>query len=230
MKNKLVFIGNSIVNGFPMSRGRSFPGLVRAALKEGVDAGGKAPLYCDVINKGANGETTQDILNRYQHDVLDHAPQAVFILTGTNDFIYREADPEACMVNLEKMAGMAEDAGIVSVYLTPLEVNAEKASRMWMAGVGIDYDQVNGEIEAFSAMIRESGRLYIDTGKDFAAFAEGDADLSGLPLQEENELPASPDAAYVDGVHPTPEGYRFLAGTVLAWVTAHAAELGLQQQ
>ena len=229
MKNKLIFIGNSIVNGFPLSRGRSFPGLVRAALKEGVDAGGKAPLYCDVINKGANGETTMDILGRFEHDVLDHEPRAVFILTGTNDFIYREADPAACLENLEKMARMAEDAGIVPVYMTPLLVDAEKAARQWMAGLGIDYDQINGEVEEFSGMIRESGRLYIDACEAFKTFAAGDEEaMASLPLQEENELPTSPGEAYQDGVHPTPQGYRFLAGVVLDWVTAHAAELGLQ--
>ena len=106
MKQKLVFIGNSIVNGFPMSRGRSFPGLIRAAVKAG-----ETSFHADVINKGANGETTMDILRRFDHDVLDHEPRAVFILTGTNDFIYREADPAGCMENLSEMARMARECG-----------------------------------------------------------------------------------------------------------------------
>ena len=53
MKRKIIFIGNSIVNGFPYSRGKSFPGLVRAALKDG-----RAGFHAEIINKGNNGETT----------------------------------------------------------------------------------------------------------------------------------------------------------------------------
>ena len=86
---KFIFIGNSIVNGFPLSRGKSFPGRLRAAVKES-----RAGFQADIINKGENGNTTADILRRFERDVLRHEPAAVFIMTGTNDFIYREADPE----------------------------------------------------------------------------------------------------------------------------------------
>ena len=214
MKQKLVFIGNSIVNGFPMSRGRSFPGLIRAAVKAG-----ETSFHADVINKGANGETTMDILRRFDHDVLDHEPRAVFILTGTNDFIYREADPAGCMENLSEMARMArecggeaaEGPGIIPVYMTPIHVHAEKASRAWMAGMGIDYGQVNGEIDDFSDRIRKSGELVIDTCDAWDEYAQ--------PLQGD---------AYLDGVHPTPEGYQFMADTVLAWLEEHADELRLK--
>ena len=102
MKNKLVFIGNSIVNGFPMSRGRSFPGQIRKALKEGLDTGGKVPLYGDVINKGVNGETTLDILRRFDHDVLAHAPHAVFIMTGFMMTIPREVEEAAVIDGCNK--------------------------------------------------------------------------------------------------------------------------------
>ena len=218
MKNKLVFIGNSIVNGFPMSRGRSFPGLIRAAVKAG-----ETSFHADVINKGANGETTADILRRFEHDVLDHQPRAVFIMTGTNDFIYREAGPTECMENLMQMAAMgrtcdgeaAAEPGIVPVFLTPIAVDAEKASRMWMAGLGIDYGEINGQIKEFSDLIRESGELFIDTGAAWKGFVASPEDQ---PLGS---------GAYLDGVHPTPEGYAFLAETVLTWLEEHAGQLGL---
>ena len=253
MKNKLVFIGNSIVNGFPMSRGRSFPGLIRASLKEGIaierDAGGHAEcgdgserersrrektvtLYADVINKGANGETTAQILDRFEHDVIAHQPAAVFIMTGTNDFIYREADPAGCMANLKTMVRMCDDTGIRPVLMTPLPVHAGKASRMWMAGVGIDYEQINEEIEEFSEMIRESGQLCVDSGTLWKRFMDGGSKTGeqaglDLPLPGGIEYPQRSEDSYIDGVHPTPEGYRFLAEIVLAWIGRNAEELGL---
>ncbi len=194
------------MNGFPMSRGRSFPGQVRAAIKEG-----KTSFHADVINKGANGETTRDILFRFDHDVLDHEPLLVFILTGTNDFIYREADPAGCMENLEEMARRSKERGIRPVFMTPIHVHAEKASRAWMAGMGIDYGQVNDEIDDFADRIRESGELVIDSCAAWDGYAQ--------PLRGD---------AYLDGVHPTAEGYAFMADTVLAWLEEHAAELGLK--
>lgn len=228
MKKKLVFIGNSIVNGFPMSRGRSFPGLVRAAIKNG-----ETEFHADVINKGANGETTAQILGRFDHDVLAHEPAAVFILTGTNDFIFREADPEGCMENMAMMIQKAREHGIVPVLMTPISVHADKASRMWMPGLGIDYDQINDEIERFSEMLRGCGEMCLDTGKGWEAYISGAECLpdgtawTDLPLQEEAELPARSEDAYLDGVHPTAEGYRFLAGVVLKWIGEHTEKLGL---
>lgn len=222
MSKKIVFIGNSIVNGFPMSRGRSFPGLVRAAIKNG-----ETSFHADVINKGVNGETTADILLRFDHDVLDHAPAAVFIMTGTNDFIYREADPAGCMENLREMARRAKTEGIIPVFMTPIHVHEEKASRMWMAGVGVDYGKVNREVDEFGALILDSGELAIDTctawDEEMAAGdnagAGTEAAAADLVLRED---------AYLDGVHPTPEGYAFLANTVLAWLENRAGELGLK--
>ena len=37
------------------------------------------------IDKGVSGETTQQMLGRYQKDVLDQNPQVVVIMGGTND-------------------------------------------------------------------------------------------------------------------------------------------------
>lgn len=225
MSKKIVFIGNSIVNGFPMSRGRSFPGLVRSAIKEG-----KTGFHTDVINKGVNGQTTSQILQRFEFDALTHGPAAVFIMTGTNDFIYREADPDGVMANLMKMARMAETAGAIPVFITPLPVHEKKAERMWMSGFGIDYSQVNGDIGKTSQMIQESGYLYVDAGSAWRAFMTGDAAEAESLVADgwETDLPLQEADAYLDGVHPTPDGYRFLAGVVIRWMEEHAEEIGLK--
>ena len=73
---KVVCAGNSIVNGFPHPRSCSFPSVLREL------TGWK------VINKGVNGETTAMLAERFDKDVISHAPEKVIILTGTNDFIF----------------------------------------------------------------------------------------------------------------------------------------------
>lgn len=207
MKQKLIFIGNSIVNGFPYSRGRSFPGLIRAAISEQ-----RAGFSANVINKGANGETTAQILARFDHDVLDHQPAAACIMTGTNDFIYREAAPDQCLQNLEHMAAKAGQAGIIPVYMTPIFVDPVKAERQWMAGLGIDYEDINRQIQDFADGIRQSGRLVIDLNQAYSDFTGSLED---------------PGQAYLDGVHPTAEGYQLLAETTMDWIREHASQIRL---
>lgn len=208
MKNRIVFIGNSIVNGFPMNRGRSFPGLIRADVKAG-----KTPFAADVVNKGVNGETTMDILRRFDHDVIDLEPAVVCIMTGTNDLIYGEAGPSECMEHLEEMAARARSHGIAPVFMTPLPVDAEKASRRWMAGLGIDYDGINRQIGELGELIRGSASLCMDVCKGWREHLD--------------ELERTGDA-YIDGVHPNPEGYRLLADIVTAWIGEHVEALGLK--
>lgn len=179
MNRKFVFIGNSIVNGFPYDRSLCFASLIRQ------DTG------YDVINKGNNGETTAMILARFEQDVLANKPDTVFILTGTNDFIYGEATPRQAFENLKKMADMAENnvQPIRPVFMTPLPVDAPMASSQWISGV--DYNRINRDLEAISGLIKSSGYDFIDLNDKYRACGK-----------------------YHDGVHPLPEGHRFIADII----------------
>ena len=205
MRKKIIFIGNSIVAGYPWGKGKSFTGVLRRMLKEGTDGSGEPIAFAkgtgfDLINKGVNGDTTAGIATRFEQDVLSHKPDLVFYHTGANDFIYREASPEEAFANLESLAKRADEEGITSVYITPVPVDAGKAGYMWLAGCGISYDAVNRELEQFSGMLRGTGRLFVDMNQLYRDFIEeiGDVDL-----------------AYLDGVHPTPAGHEFIAGKIL---------------
>lgn len=72
---KIVCIGNSIVNGFPLKRSQCFTGLLRSR------------YGYETINKGVNGDTTDGIYERFDSDVTAHRPDVCLLLTGTNDFI-----------------------------------------------------------------------------------------------------------------------------------------------
>ena len=211
MRKKIIFIGNSIVAGYPWGKGKSFTGVLRRMLKDGAAEPGNADgtgrrldfaksTGFDLINKGVNGDTTSGIAARFEQDVLSHKPDYVFYHTGANDFIYREATPEEAFANLENMAARAEAEGITSIYITPVPVDAGKAEFMWLAGCGVSYDAVNRDLENFSEMLRGSGKLFVDMNRLYYDFIEevGDADL-----------------AYLDGVHPTPAGHEFIAGKIL---------------
>ena len=207
MKKKLIFIGNSIVNGFPYSRGKSFTGRIRAAAKDGT-----AGFCADVINKGVNGETTDQLLVRAEEDVFRHEPAALFIMSGTNDFIFETCSPREAADNMEALAAAAESRGILPVFLTPLLTDAPMASRKWMAGMGTDYEAVNDEIRELADLLRQSGRPFIDT---LTAYREYHQEILDR------------DEAYHDGVHPTIAGHEYLARIIADWIRQNADLLGL---
>jgi hypothetical protein len=79
------------------------------------------------INKGVPGNTTDQMLARFQTDVIDLQPDVVHIMGGTYDAIDEtwpagsQCGPDAC-ANIDAMTQMAHDAGIQVVVGTPLDV------------------------------------------------------------------------------------------------------------
>ena len=77
----LVFLGDSITQGWGDTMGGSFPGV-------------------KVANRGISGDTTRGVLIRLQGDVLALKPSGVVILIGTND-LEEKASPEVIAGNLK---------------------------------------------------------------------------------------------------------------------------------
>ena len=70
----VVFLGDSITQGWGHGLGAVFPGV-------------------KVANRGISGDTTRGVLIRLKEDVLDLNPRAVVMLIGTND-LEEKATPE----------------------------------------------------------------------------------------------------------------------------------------
>ena len=70
----VVFLGDSITQGWGDNMGNSFPGM-------------------KVANRGISGDTTRGVLIRLKEDVIALNPAAVVLLIGTND-LEEGADPE----------------------------------------------------------------------------------------------------------------------------------------
>jgi lysophospholipase L1-like esterase len=81
----LVFLGDSITQGWGDNMGESF-----GALK--------------VANRGISGDTTRGVLIRLQEDVLSLNPSGVVLLIGTND-LEEGADPETIAANMKLILG-----------------------------------------------------------------------------------------------------------------------------
>jgi lysophospholipase L1-like esterase len=77
----LVFLGDSITQGWTDTMGGLFPGV-------------------KVANRGISGDTTRGVLIRLKEDVLSLNPKGVVLLIGTND-LEEQAEPETIAANLK---------------------------------------------------------------------------------------------------------------------------------
>src|SRR4051812_9986240 len=99
-EDRVVFMGDSITDGWGRSHGVFFPGK-------------------PYINRGISGQTTPQMLIRFRPDVIALKPKVVVILAGTND-IAGNTGPETLEEiegNLESMAQLAK-VNNISVVLS----------------------------------------------------------------------------------------------------------------
>lgn len=143
------------------------------------------------LNRGISGQTTPQMVVRFQQDVVHLHPAVVVILAGTNDIAGNTgpSTPEMIEDNFESMAAIAKANGIkvVIASITPA------AAYPWKPEV-----KPAEEIRALNAWLKEfcsrDGDVYLDY-YDSMADAEG-----GM----------KPGLSF-DGVHPTAKGYAIMA-------------------
>ncbi len=155
-----IFIGASIIQYWPM------------------------PLH----NAGIAGQTTSQVLARFQSDVVGHGYVRVIILCGTNDILQNTPDLIAeATANLKAMTAIAESAGI-EVVLSELPPA--------LSG-GTDLSSTVSALNASIAQLAATqGYLMVDYFTP----------MSGHPEY------------FVDGIHPTPAGYAVMEKALSAVV------------
>ena len=100
----IVCFGDSLTRGEGASEGHEYPGLLAAALGR------------DVINAGANGDTTRDALERLEQDVLLRNPRLVIVELGGNDFL-RQVPRAETFTNLEAIVRRIQERGAMVVLV-----------------------------------------------------------------------------------------------------------------
>jgi len=152
-----------------------------------------------VLNRGINGETSEEIRARLPRDVLQAHPACAIVLAGVND-IFRGDRPETVERHLAAMYADILDAGIVPVAATVLPYN------MATARSSGDILTLNEWIENLTKVL---GILFCDT---HAAVAD---------LGDTNRLAGSPD-----GLHPDIAGYRAMGEALARTIEDHIRRSG----
>lgn len=142
----------------------------------------------DVMNRGVNGERSDQIAARFDRDVIAHRPRAVVLIAGVND-VYQGRPVAHVVEQLEKMYQAARAAGIEIV-----------------AGTIVPYNTATPEQNARMREINEWIRRRA-AGRDGIAFVDTRAAVAA---------PGNPDRLFEspDELHPSAAGYRRMADAI----------------
>ena len=151
-ENRVVFMGNSITEGWVRYFPAMFPGK-------------------PYIGRGISGQTTPQMLVRFKQDVVALKPKVVVILAGTNDIAGNTgpSTPEMIQDNIASMAEIAQANGIrvvlssiLPVYDYPWKPGLEPAPRIiainqWLRSWAREHGAVY--LDYHSAMTDERGGM-----------------------------------------------------------------------
>jgi acyl-CoA thioesterase I len=153
-----------------------------------------------VVNKGISGQKAEDLITRFENDVVKLKPTYVTISIGINDVAARMGSPLDAKVlaaykdNVAKMVDMAQTAGIKVILLTPTIIEEDPNS------------------EGNHRLVE-----YINAEKQIAAEKHCQCvDLHAMFLAALKQKPAETSKRLtIDGVHMKPAGDAIMAIGVL---------------
>ena len=155
--------------------------------------------YCaiPVKNLGRSGDTTAEILARFDSDVLPFRPEVLFIMAGVNDYRSNVLGWES-VENLEEILHKCEVNGIKPVFITPTPLNPAQIQKV-------------GFVEPPPVDWQDHQRYICDWIRERENFI----DVNDKLTDDEGNLI---DALSVDGLHPDVDGKKIIGEAVAAWL------------
>ena len=159
--------------------------------------------YCTfpVKNLGHSGDTTEQILDRFDDDVLPFKPDILFIMAGVNDFRLGIVSKYS-IKNLAEIRDKCHENGITPVFITPTPINPAQIYKTQFVDVPPnDWRYQRNEI---CDWIRKQ-EYFIDISEEMS-------DVEGNLK------------AYLttDGLHPDSEGKQIIGRAVERWILSYA--------
>ena len=144
----------------------------------------------DVLNRGVNGERSDEIARRFDRDVRAVAPRVVVIIAGVND-VYQGRSADEVTASLRLMYDEAREAGVrvLAGTIVPYDTATPEQNRTMRI--------VNDWIGQEAA--RDPAVTAVDTRRAVAA------------ADNQDRLISSPDS-----LHPSVDGYRRMAAAIQA--------------
>lgn len=174
---EVVFMGNSITENWACFHPEFF----------------KDNNYC---GRGIGGQTSAQMLVRFQSDVIDLHPKAVVIMAGTNDVALNDlwVAPEQVLNNVKAMCTLARAHDIIPIISSIPPCKAF----VWRPVVKDAAQTIVGINKELKAYAEANQIVYVDY---HAALAD---ETMGFPKNLSN-----------DGCHPNPDTYYLMEGLVM---------------
>jgi len=141
-----------------------------------------------VLNRGVNGERSDEILERFDRDVVERHPYVVVVIAGVND-VYQDKTVEHITTHLRRIYDRAAEENIAVLAGSILPFN--DATREQNAKMSKVNNWIRKQAEA------DDNLTFVDTRKAVAS------------KKSQNKL-----ASTEDGQHPDVAGYKALAHAI----------------
>ena len=183
---KLVCHGDSLTEAGELDHRSIWSSLVETRLK------------IKVVNSGIAGDTTAGMLSRFYPAVVQHRPDFVLIIGGTND-LWWDLDLKLIRANIFTMTCQAEHHDIVPLVGLPPPMAVEKARRQEFAAPPGGYDRC---LEKLAAMVKGLARSAKQHDIACLDFYDPFCDKTGNAIGK---------YFLDDGLHPNAAGHRLIA-------------------
>lgn len=181
--DRIICIGDSLVYGFDVEGSLTWIGILRREER------------INLLNAGINGDTTENMFERFFEHVVQLEAKAVVILGGGND-VFGTTPLEYVTSNYAMMVQMAMNYGIVPIVATPTEPDHKKVPKEWKQF--IDYDESCRKIQEYNRWLREFAKV-------------NQLPLIDFDKEMHSRLKAGYGRFFIDGAHPNPAGHRMMA-------------------
>ena len=158
-----------------------------------------------IVNAGISGQKAEDLIKRFDKDVVQRAPAIVTLSIGINDVWHRVDKPHDPKVladyeaNLERMVKMAQAAGIKVLLVSPTVIDEDPASE--------GNKRLAMYVAAGKAVAKRCGCGYADLHALF---------LKVIAAHKKDHPDAGPKGFLTsDGVHMKPPGDALMAVGIL---------------
>jgi len=189
-KPTVVFFGDSITDSHKTKSdlGDGYVSIVGKAFEDRYN----------IVNSGVSGDTTLDLIKRFDTDVKIYSPNTVFLLVGINDiwncFKGKFTTEQQLLDNYNWLVEQITNIGSRLIVMHPFLIHTKSLPKA-----------IKDNLAQFYAKL-ESTIAIIDSF---------DSKLSGIiPLQyifDTLTISANPDEFTKDGVHPTKKGSEIIA-------------------
>lgn len=182
---KIAFLGDSITEyGWDLENG-----YVRR-VAQGLSLAG---IHLEPIPAGIAGDTTSDMLQRLDKDILDKKPDIVFFMGGINDIWLFGGTLDTYSHNIENITDKIKQSGatpiIISLTLITEDINASENKKI---------DEFNNYLKKYTA---KNNIQYID--------------VNTVLKNELKQYKNPKNVLTVDGVHMNRKGDQLLADTII---------------